>query len=161
MTLHMKKPAAGGAAGLENASLPGGIDCRSNAPKTAPGASAILYPAAPPTWGRAMSVSSAYPACLTKRNRATKTEMQLRLAGLRGIVEAMRPMTVRQVFYQATVHHIVEKTEQGYDKVQIALANMRRAGAMRRAVTALRRCCVMKSHSGGRTRRRQTPTSKF
>jgi hypothetical protein len=56
--------------------------------------------------------------------------MQLRLAGLRGIVEAMRPMTVRQVFYQATVHHIVEKTEQGYDKVQIALANMRRAGAM-------------------------------
>jgi hypothetical protein len=39
-------------------------------------------------------------------------------------------MTVRQVFYQATAHHIVEKTEQGYDKVQIALANMRRAGAM-------------------------------
>jgi hypothetical protein len=77
-----------------------------------------------------MSASSAYPACLTKRNRATKTEMQLRLAGLRGIVEAMRPMTVRQVFYQATVHHIVEKTEQGYDKVQIALANMRRVGAM-------------------------------
>jgi len=65
-----------------------------------------------------------------KRNRATKSEMQLRLAGLRGIVESMRPMTVRQVFYQATVHHIVEKTERGYGKVQIALANMRRAGAM-------------------------------
>jgi len=77
-----------------------------------------------------MSISSAYPACLTKRNRATKSEMQFRFAGLRGIVEAMRPMTVRQVFYQATVHRIVEKTEQGYDKVQIALANMRRAGAM-------------------------------
>jgi hypothetical protein len=80
--------------------------------------------------GRPMNVSSAYPACLIKRNRATKSGMQLRLAGLRGIVEAMRPMTVRQVFYQATVRHIVEKTEQGYDRVQIALANMRRAGVM-------------------------------
>lgn len=56
--------------------------------------------------------------------------MALRLAGLFFIVEAMRPMTVRQVFYQATVSHIVEKTERGYDKVQIALANMRRARAM-------------------------------
>jgi hypothetical protein len=56
--------------------------------------------------------------------------MQSRLAGLRSIVEAMRPMTVRQVFYQATVRHIVEKTEQGYDKVQIALTNMRRARTM-------------------------------
>ena len=36
MTLHMKNPTAGGAAGLENASLPGGIDGPSNAPKTAP-----------------------------------------------------------------------------------------------------------------------------
>src|SRR2546421_9980146 len=39
-------------------------------------------------------------------------------------------MTVRQVFYQATVRGLVEKTERDYDKVQIALANMPRAGAM-------------------------------
>ncbi len=77
-----------------------------------------------------MSDSTAYPACRLRRSRATKSEMQFRLAGLRGIVEAMRPMTVRQVFYQATVHYIIEKTERGYDKVQVALANMRRAGAM-------------------------------
>jgi hypothetical protein len=72
----------------------------------------------------------AYPACPIKKRRATKLEMQTRLEGLWGIVEAMRPMTVRQCFYQATVRHIVEKTEQGYDKVQIALANMRRARTM-------------------------------
>ena len=37
-------------------------------------------------------------------------------------------MTVRQVFYQATVLGQVEKTEAGYRKVQHALAEMRRAG---------------------------------
>jgi hypothetical protein len=71
-----------------------------------------------------------YPACPIKKGRATKLEMQARLEWLWSIVEAMRPMTVRQVFYQATVRHIVEKTEQGYSKVQIALANMRRARTM-------------------------------
>jgi hypothetical protein len=35
MTMHTKNPAVG-AAGLENASLPGGIDCTSNAPEIAP-----------------------------------------------------------------------------------------------------------------------------
>jgi hypothetical protein len=71
-----------------------------------------------------------YTAGRITRHRATKSEMRLRLAGLRSIVADMRPMTVRQVFYQATVRGLVEKTERGYDKVQIALANMRRAGAM-------------------------------
>ena len=36
MTQHMKSPTAGGAVGLENASLPGGIDCHSNAQEIAP-----------------------------------------------------------------------------------------------------------------------------
>ena len=42
----------------------------------------------------------------------------------------MRPMTVRQVFYQATVRGIVEKTEAGYAKVQTDLVLMRRAGEL-------------------------------
>jgi hypothetical protein len=42
----------------------------------------------------------------------------------------MAPMTVRQVFYQATVHAIVEKSETGYDKVQNDLVNMRQAGTL-------------------------------
>jgi len=56
--------------------------------------------------------------------------MDQRRRALFEIVEAMRPMTVRQVFYQATVHNIVEKSEAGYDKVQTALVQMRRAGTL-------------------------------
>jgi hypothetical protein len=40
----------------------------------------------------------------------------------------MRPMTVRQVFYQATVRGLIEKTEAGYAKVQTDLVAMRRDG---------------------------------
>jgi hypothetical protein len=39
-------------------------------------------------------------------------------------------MTVRQVFYQATVRGIVEKAESGYAKVQTDLTLMRRAGKL-------------------------------
>ena len=39
-------------------------------------------------------------------------------------------MTVRQVFYQATVHGFVEKAESGYVKVQTDLTVMRRAGEL-------------------------------
>jgi hypothetical protein len=71
-----------------------------------------------------------YKACPIKRARATKPEMESRFETLLDIVQVMRPMTVRQIFYQATIRGTVEKTEQGYAKVQIALANMRRAGVM-------------------------------
>jgi hypothetical protein len=40
----------------------------------------------------------------------------------------MRPMTVRQVFYQATVKGVVEKTEAAYTKVQTDLVFMRKSG---------------------------------
>jgi hypothetical protein len=39
-------------------------------------------------------------------------------------------MTVRQVFYQATVRSIVEKAETGYAKVQTDLVHLRRSGAL-------------------------------
>jgi hypothetical protein len=42
----------------------------------------------------------------------------------------MEPMTVRQVFYQATVRGLVEKAESGYAKVQVDLTVMRRAGEL-------------------------------
>jgi hypothetical protein len=71
-----------------------------------------------------------YPASPIKRHRSTKAEVERRRERLCEIVEAMRPMTVRQVFYQATLWNIVEKTEAGYDKVQIDLAQMRRAGVL-------------------------------
>jgi hypothetical protein len=42
----------------------------------------------------------------------------------------MKPMTVRQVFYQATIRGIVEKSETGYTKVQTDLTLMRRDGVL-------------------------------
>ena len=65
-----------------------------------------------------------------KRSRATNLELQARREALMAIVAEQRPMTVRQVFYAATVREIVEKTERGYRKVQVDLAEMRRAGVL-------------------------------
>jgi len=71
-----------------------------------------------------------YQTSLIKRRRATKLEMEARLAALCQIVDEQRPMTVRQVFYQATVRGIVPKTENGYQQVADALGQLRRGGAM-------------------------------
>ena len=73
-------------------------------------------------------VLDSYQASPAKRRRATKAEVADRREQLIEIVEAMKPMTVRQVFYQATVRGIVEKSEAGYTKVQTDLVLMRRAG---------------------------------
>ena len=56
--------------------------------------------------------------------------MEARAEALLDIAEAMQPCTVRQVFYQATVRGLVEKTEAGYAKVQTPARGMRRAGAL-------------------------------
>jgi hypothetical protein len=71
-----------------------------------------------------------YQASQTKRHRATRAEMAERWDALYAIVERQKPMTVRQVYYRATVQGVVEKTEDGYNKVQSDLANMRRAGRL-------------------------------
>jgi hypothetical protein len=63
-----------------------------------------------------------------KRQRATNSEIEHRRGKLFEVVKAMKPMTVRQVFYQATVRGIVEKSEAGYTKVQTDLVHMRRSG---------------------------------
>ncbi len=75
-------------------------------------------------------MNNVYVASPIKRQRATKAEMLERRAQLLAIVSEGRPMTVRQVFYQATVHGIVEKAETGYNKVQTLLADMRRDGEL-------------------------------
>jgi hypothetical protein len=69
-----------------------------------------------------------YQASPIKRIRSTQAAMSERRRALYDIVQAMKPMTVRQVFYQATVHGIVEKAETGYAKVQTDLVAMRRSG---------------------------------
>jgi hypothetical protein len=70
-----------------------------------------------------------YPASTIKpvtRQRASQRDVEARREGLIAIVAAQRPMIVRQVFYQATVSHVVEKTEAGYAKVQTDLVWLRR-----------------------------------
>jgi hypothetical protein len=71
-----------------------------------------------------------YETSHIKRKRSTKAEVEARCEALHAIVEAMKPMTVRQVFYQATVRGIVAKSEAGYAVVQTNLANMRRNGSL-------------------------------
>jgi hypothetical protein len=65
---------------------------------------------------------------IKRRKRSTKAEVEERREALLDIIKAGRPMTVRQVFYQATVRALVEKAESGYAKVQNDLTLMRRAG---------------------------------
>lgn len=67
---------------------------------------------------------------IKRRHRATNAELEHRRAALVDIVQTMKPMTVRQVFYQATVLGLVEKTEGGYDKVSDDLRIMRRSGRL-------------------------------
>jgi hypothetical protein len=57
-------------------------------------------------------------------------EIQHRRSALYDIVAAGRPMTVRQVFYAATVRGTIDKSEAGYGKVQTDLVLMRRAGML-------------------------------
>ena len=64
------------------------------------------------------------------RRRSTQAEMDHRRDQLIAIVGDGWPMTVRQVFYQASVRGVVEKTENGYGAVQRDLVFLRRAGLM-------------------------------
>ena len=74
-------------------------------------------------------MSELYEACHTKR-RATAADMEKRKRALLAIVREIQPCTVRQVFYQATVHGVVEKSEAGYARVQRALVELRRDRVM-------------------------------
>ncbi|MBZ9604259.1 hypothetical protein [Phyllobacterium chamaecytisi] len=69
-----------------------------------------------------------YRPSTIKRHRATKAETGLRRAEIYTIVKRGAPMTVRQTFYQCTVHGIVDKTENGYRQVQYDLTEMRKSG---------------------------------
>jgi hypothetical protein len=74
---------------------------------------------------------ASYRTSPIKRSRRTKAEMAELRAGLFQIVEADQPMTVRQVFYQASVADLVEKTEGEYNAtVARLLLEMRRAGVI-------------------------------
>lgn len=69
-----------------------------------------------------------YAACRTNGRRATQLQMAALYEALTRIVAEIKPCTVRQVFYQATVRGAVVKDESGYDRVQRALVELRRSG---------------------------------
>jgi hypothetical protein len=65
-----------------------------------------------------------------KRRRATKAQMEERQLTLLAIVAEQKPMTVRQVFYQATVRGLIPKTENGYQQTVRELGDLRRTGRL-------------------------------
>lgn len=73
-----------------------------------------------------------YTASPIKRRRATKDEMEARAEFLIAYATAHYPVTVRQLFYAATVANIpgIEKSELGYNKVQGQVLELRRAGRL-------------------------------
>lgn len=73
-----------------------------------------------------------YQASPIKRRRATKGEMEDRAAFLIAYALKHEPVTVRQLFYAATVAGIpgIEKSEAGYNKVQAQCLELRRAGRL-------------------------------
>jgi hypothetical protein len=78
----------------------------------------------------ARTATRVYEASPIRRSRSTKGEVEARREALLAIIDDGKPMTVRQVFYQATVRGIVEKEETGYKKVQVDLTKMRRDGSL-------------------------------
>lgn len=78
-------------------------------------------------------MSALYQAGRIKpRGRATAAEMEVRARFLIDYAKAHGPVTVRQLFYQATVADLpgIEKTEDGYNKVQAQVLALRREGRM-------------------------------
>jgi hypothetical protein len=78
--------------------------------------------AAEPDWTDFKSVCE---ASLVTGRWATKLQMAARRVALYALTEHLQRATVRQVFYQATVHSIVDETEAGYDNVQRCLVELR------------------------------------
>ena len=64
------------------------------------------------------------------RKRATKKELQKRENFVIEFARKYHPVTVRQVFYAATVNGIIDKTEHGYHKIQQACLTARRDGRL-------------------------------
>ncbi len=79
-----------------------------------------------------MTISIVYQASRIKRHRATKAEMEERAAFLVEYAAKHAPVTVRQLFYAATVAQVpgIDKTEAGYNKVQAQVLRLRKQGVM-------------------------------
>ncbi|MGP9804503.1 hypothetical protein [Paracoccus sp. NSM] len=77
-------------------------------------------------------MNEVYQASPIKRRRATVDEMEDRARFLIDYAERHGPVTVRQLFYAATVAGVpgIDKSEGGYAKVQVQVLDLRRAGRL-------------------------------
>lgn len=72
-----------------------------------------------------------YKASPIKRNRRTKLDIFRLKTGLLEIIDEQKPMTVRQVFYQAVGQALIDKTEAEYkNTICRLLVEMRKSGEM-------------------------------
>ncbi len=65
-----------------------------------------------------------------KNKRRTKVEIEALESALYTLAEALRPCSVRQLYYQAVAKELIDKTESEYKSVCRILSNMRRAGSL-------------------------------
>jgi hypothetical protein len=72
----------------------------------------------------------AYGTSAIKRNRRTKTEIELLETAIFTVAAAERPCTIRGVFYRVMSQGLVPKTENGYRQVQNRILLMRRQGVL-------------------------------
>jgi hypothetical protein len=73
-------------------------------------------------------ILSGMPHKEPKRRRATQQEMQDRRLAVLNILQKIKPASVRQTFYQASVQGLTDKTEDGYEKVQRTIVWLRECG---------------------------------
>ena len=73
-----------------------------------------------------------YAASRTKSARRTSAEMEECARFLIDYAERHGPVTVRQLYYRAEVEGLpgIDKTDNGYDKIQRQVLNLRRAGRL-------------------------------
>lgn len=99
---------------------------------------------------------------LNPRRRATAAEMEERARFLIDYADAHGPVTVRQLFYQATVAGLpgIDKTEDGYNKVQAQVLKLRREGRMayRRIADATRYMRRPRTYNGWEDALQETAT---
>ena len=80
-----------------------------------------------------MSLAELYDASpINPRRRATREQMEERARFLIDYAAEQGPVTVRQLYYQAEVRGVpgIDKTEDGYNKIQKQVLDLRRAGRL-------------------------------
>lgn len=74
------------------------------------------------------ALNAAYQASPIKRRRRTNADLSVLHGAIIDCIQALQPMTLRQLFYALTVRDVIEKTERDYNAVGVQLLKLRRRG---------------------------------